>query len=125
MPIQTNLALETAFFHVPLPATADDVERLNACWRLQPPTNDRIGARLGPQGLLLTIEAPVVLVAVNDDYWKELGAIIARTGEPWWDFCAVVVDSEPQARHPHAHALSVYRVFANGRCAYLHHEEVE
>ena len=105
MPIQTNLAIETAFFHVPIPATPAQVRRLNAIWRRQPPGNGRIVARHTARGLILTVTQPVVLVAVAEAYWRELGRLIKRTGEPWWDICAIVTDSAPVRKKPHAHAL--------------------
>ena len=85
MPIQTNFAIETAFFHVPIPATRAQVRRLNSIWRKQPPRNGRIVARYVARGLILEAAKPVVLLAVADQYWRELGQLIKQTGEPWWD----------------------------------------
>lgn len=125
MPIQTNLAVETDLFHVPLPATAEDVQGLNECWERQPPTNGRIVATMAPGGLMLRITAPVVMIAVSEEYWREFGRLIARTGEAWWDLCTTILDSEPQRDHPHAHALSIYRVTVGGELRFLHHEDLE
>jgi hypothetical protein len=125
MPIQTNLAIETAFFHVPIPATPAQVRRLNALWRHQPPRHGRILAKHTAQGLILKVTEPVVLLAVAEDYWRELGRLIKRTGEPWWDFCAIVTDSEPSRKKPYAHALSLYRITAKGEMHYLHSDTPE
>ncbi len=125
MPIQTNLALETGFFHVPIPATRAAVRKVNTLWKRQPPRNGRIVARHTKQGMFLEVTEPVVLVGVTDAYWRAIGRLVKRTGEPWWDFCAVVLDSEPQPRKPHAHALSLYRITAKGRLNYLVSEEPE
>ncbi len=125
MPIQTNLAIETAFFHVPIPATRAQVRRLNAIWQRQPPRNGRIVAKHAARGLTLTVVKPVVLVAVAENYWRELGRLIRRTGEPWWDLCAIVTDSKPVRKKPHAHALSLYRITAKGEMQYLHSDTPE
>ena len=125
MPIQTNLAIETAFFHVPIPATRTQVRRLNALWQRQLPRNGRIVAEHTARGLILTVTEPVVLVAVAEVYWRELGRLIKRTGEPWWDICAIVTDSEPVRKKPHAHALSLYRITAKGEMHYLHSDTPE
>lgn len=69
------------------------MRRLNALWQRQPPRNGRIVAKHAAQGLTLTVVKPVVLVAVAEEYWRELGRLIKRTGEPWWDLCAIVTDS--------------------------------
>lgn len=90
MPIQTNLALETALFHVPLPATEAEVQKINTAWNRQPPRNGRIVARHTKQGMILKVTKPVVLVAVTDAYWQAVGRLVKRSGEPWWDICAVV-----------------------------------
>lgn len=123
MPIQTNLAIETEFFHVPLPGTAADAKRLNECWSRVAPKNGRIFAEHTLNGIVLQIAAPLVMIAVADEYWREIGQLIAQTGEPWWDFCATVVNSEPQQHHPHAHALSLHRVTDAGDLRYLHNED--
>ena len=125
MPIQTNLAVETAFFHVPIPATKAEVGRLNAIWDRQPPMNGRIMATHTKWGMVLEITKPVVLVAVADEYWRVIGRLVKRTGEPWWDICAIVTDSEPQPKKPHAHALSLYRITAKGEMHYLHSDTPE
>ncbi|MDP3072358.1 MAG: hypothetical protein Q8N18_18850 [Opitutaceae bacterium] len=125
MPIQTNFAVETAFFHVPIPATAAQVRRLNAIWRRQPPRNGRIVAKHTTRGLKLVIAKPVVLIAVADAYWREIGRLIKRTGEPWWDICAIVTDSKPVMKKPHAHALSLYRITAKGEMQFLHSDTPE
>ena len=125
MPIQTNLALESALYHVPIPATRTDVRRLNDCWKRQPPRNGRIVATHSAQGFTLKVVTPVVMIAVADDYWREIGRLVKRTGEPWWDLCAVVVDSEPQPKKPHAHALSLYRITSKGEMHYLHSDTPE
>ena len=125
MPIQTNLAIETAFFHAPIPATRMQVRRLNAIWQRQPPRNGCIVAHYSARGLILKVIQPVVLLAVAGDYWRELGRLIKRTGEPWWDICAIVTDSEPQKKKPHAHALSLYRITATGEMHYLHSDTPE
>lgn len=125
MPIQTNLAIETVFFHVPIPATPAQVRRLNAVWQRQPQRNGRIVAGFTVRGLVLTVTEPVVLLAVADDYWRALGKLIKRTGEPWWDICAVVTDSKPVLKKPHAHALSLYRITAKGKMHYLHSDTPE
>ena len=120
MPIQTNCALETAFFHVPIPATPAEVRRLNATWNRQPPRNGRIVATRTRRGMILEVTKPVVMVAVADEYWREIGRLVKRTGEPWWDICVIVTDSEPQQKKPHAHALSLCRITAKGEMHYLH-----
>jgi hypothetical protein len=125
MPIQTNLAIETALHHVPIPATKAEVRRLNAIWNRQPPRNGRVCAIHTKRGLMLKISRPVVLLAAPNDYWKLLGRIVKRTGEPWWDICAVIADSEPQRKKPHAHALSLYRITTKGEFQYLHSDTPE
>ena len=75
MPIQTNLALETVFFHVPIPATPAQVRRLNAVWQRQPPRNGRIVAEHTARGLVLTVTEPVVLV--TDEALKDKLALLA------------------------------------------------
>jgi hypothetical protein len=125
MPIQTNFAIETAFFHVPIPATPTQVRRLNAIWQRQPPRNGRIVAKHTARGLTLTVVKPVVLVAVAEDYWRQLGRLIRQTGEPWWDLCAIVTDSKPVRNKEHAHALSLYRITAKGEMQYLHSDTPE
>ena len=125
MPIQTNCALETAFFHMPIPATKTEVRRLNAVWNRQPPKNGRIVATHTKRGMTLKVKKPVVMVAVADEYWRALGRLVKRTGEPWWDICAVVLDSEAQPKKPQAHALSLYRITAQGKLNYLVSEEPE
>lgn len=109
MPIQTNCALETAFFHLPIPATKSEVRRLNAIWNRQPPKNGCIVATHTKRGMILEVTKPVMLVGVTDAYWRVIGRLVKRTGERWWDLCAIVSDSEPQPKKPHAHALSLYR----------------
>ena len=99
MPIQTNLAIETAFFLLPIPATPAQVRRLNGIWRRQPPRHGRIVAEHTARGLILTVAEPVVLLAVAENYWRELGRLIKRTGEPWWDF-AVPSHSARANRRP-------------------------
>ncbi len=125
MPIQTNLAIETAFFHVPIPATAAQVRRLNALWQRKPLRNGRVVAKHTARGLILTVTKPVVLLAVAEEYWRALGRLIRRTGEPWWDICAIVTDSEPLPKKPHAHALSLFRITAEGEFHYLHSDTPE
>ena len=125
MPIQTNFAIETAFFHVPIPATRTHVRRLNAMWQRQPPRNGRIVAQHTSRGLILKVTKPVVLLAVAEGYWRELGRLIKRTGEPWWDICAIVSDSKPQKKKPHAHALALHRITAKGEMHYLHSDTPE
>ena len=125
MPIQTNLALETGFFHVPIPATKDEVRKINTLWKLQPPRNGRIVARHTKQGMILEVTKPLVLVGVTDTYWRAIGRLVKRTGEPWWDICAIVLDSEVQSKKPHAHALSLYRITAKGEMHYLHSDTPE
>ncbi len=125
MPIQTNCALETAFFHVPIPATKMEVRRLNAILNRQPPRNGRIVATHTKRGMILRVAKPVVLLAVADEYWRAFGRLVKRTGERWWDICAIVDDSEPQPKKPHAHALSLYRVTAKGKMHYLHSDTPE
>jgi hypothetical protein len=125
MPIQTNLAVETDLYHVPIPASQADVNRLNACWERQPPKNGRIVAEHTAVGLVLHIKAPVLMLAVSEEYWKEIGRLVRQTGEPWWDFCAAIKDFEPRPDRPHAHALSIYRITPEGELHYLHHEMPE
>ena len=125
MPIQTNFAIETAFFHVPIPATQADVRRLNAIWQRYPLRKGRIAAYYVSRSVILKVVKPVVLLAIADQYWRELGRLIKRTGEPWWDICAIVADSEPQEKKPQAHALSLYRITARGEMHYLHSDTPE
>ena len=125
MPIQTNFAVETTLFHVPIPATKAQVRQLNDCWQRQPPRNGRIVAKHTAHGLVLKVTAPVVMVAVADEYWRELGRLVKRTGEPWWDICAIITDSKPPDKKPHAHALSLYRITAKGEMYYLHSDPPE
>jgi hypothetical protein len=125
MPIQTNFAVETAFFHVPIPATKSEVRQLNAIWNRQPPKNGRIVAKHTKQGMILEAAKPVVMVAVADEYWRAIGRLVKRTREPWWDLCAIVLDSEVQSKKPQAHALSLYRITAKGKLNYLVSEEPE
>lgn len=125
MPIQTNFAVETALYHLPIPATKIEVRRLNAIWNRQPPRNGRLTALHTKRGLMLRIAKPVLLLAAPDGYWKLLGRLVKRTGEPWWDISAVIADSEPQPRKPHAHALSLYRITAKGEFQYLYSDTPE
>lgn len=125
MPIQTNLAIETAFFHEPIPATASQVRRLNALWQRKPLRRGLIVARHTARGLVLTVAQPIVLPAVAEEYWRALGRLIRRSGEPWWDICAIVTDSEPLPKKPHAHALSLFRLTAEGEFHYLHSDTSE
>ena len=125
MPIQTNFAVETALHHVAIPATKEEVRQLNAIWNRQPPRNGRLTAMHTKRGLVLKITKPVVLLAAPDGYWKLLGRLVKRTGEPWWDICAVITDSEPQRKEPHAHALSLYRVTTKGEFQYLYSDTPE
>ena len=125
MPIQTNFAVETALFHVPIPATKAEVRRLSAIWKRQPPKNGRLVATHTKPGMILKVTKPVVMVAVADGYWSEIGRLVKRTGEPWWDLCAIVSDSEPQRKKPHAHALSLYRITAKGEMHHLHSDTPE
>ena len=87
--------------------------------------NGRLTALHTKRGLVLKITKPVVMLAAPDGYWKLLGRLVKRTGEPWWDICAVIADSEPQRRKPHAHALSLYRITAKGEFQYLHSDTLE
>ena len=75
--------------------------------------------------MILVVAKPVVLVGVTDAYWRAIGRLAKRAGEPWWDICAVVLDSEPQPKQPQAHALSLYRITARGKLNYLVSEEPE
>jgi hypothetical protein len=54
---------------------------------------------------------------------KALGALVAKTKEPWWDFCELVADLKPKRSHSEAHALSIWRVTRTGELKYLHYED--
>lgn len=123
MPIQTNFAVEVGFFHIPIPATRADVRKLNACWKRHPLKSGSIRAKHTKQGLILQAVKPFVMVAVADEYWREIGRLVKRANESWWDICVVVLDSEPSAKTPHAHALSLCRITAKGELNYLVSEE--
>jgi len=123
MPIRSNFAANVRLFHVPIPGTAEDVASLNACWEAYPLLNGRMTALFEGGEIRLEIVRRFPLEAVDDRYWKTLGQIIARTGEPWWDLCSIVVDHAPIAGHPQAHALSLSRVHADGRMTCLMSEE--
>lgn len=123
MPIQTNLAQCVQLHHVPLPGDAADAAALNAAFEREGLKRGRLEAVPGSGGILFVIRVPLPLEALGDDFWREVGKRVARTGEPGWDFCATDVDYEPLPAHPHAHALSLYRVTKDGELAYLHHEE--
>jgi hypothetical protein len=123
VPIQTNLAQCIHLHHVPLPGDAADATALNAAFEREGLRRGRLEAVPGNGGILLVIRVPLPLEALGDDFWREVGKLVARTGEPWWDFCATIVDHEPLPAHPLAHALSLYRVTMDRKLAYLHHEE--
>ena len=125
MPIRTNLALEKIVHHEPIPASKLDVRAVNELWKRLQLRRCNIVARHSRRGLVLSTREPIVLLAVDDAYWGKIGRLIKRTGEPWWDFCALVIDSEPRRKHPHAHALSLWRVTAKGELLWLSSEPPE
>lgn len=73
--------------------------------------------------IILQLAHPLPIEVVGEGFWKMVGSLIARTKEPWWDFCDLSVDWKPQRSHPHAHAWGVWRVTRKGELRYLHYED--
>ena len=122
MPIQTSFADCVDLHHVPLPGGVADADALNAAFARSRLKRGRLHAAASNGAITLSIQAPFPLEALSENYGKKIGRLVAATGEPWWDFCATVVDHQPVVSHPHAHALSLYRVTDRGELQCLHHE---
>ena len=128
MPIKTNLAVCTQLFHVPIPYLPQDMGKIkDACKNigiLRGKITPKFSKTKTSHIVSFQIEAPTVLEAIEDGnpFWKTLGKLIKTTKEPWWDLCAVIKDNTPRKN---AHALSIYRVRANGTVQYLLSEEPE
>ena len=120
MPIETNFALTTGVYHKPLPATKAEHRHLQKALQSHP---NRLGARYDKGCIVLEPEAAFIPEAVPEEVWQVLGKIIQKAMQPWWDFCMLVADSKPQAASPHAHALSLIRVYPDGSMAYLWSED--
>ena len=125
MPIQTNFAVCAEIFHVPLPGGEVAAAALNTAFDREGLRRARLRAAAGKDGIVLTIQEPFPLEALGDNFWAEVGKLVAATGEPWWDFCTSVVDHEAQPTHPHAHALSLYRVTKEGKLRCLLSEDAD
>ena len=132
MPIQTNCAHAIYIMHVPLPCSIEDAELLHCAF-----INERLrkgslgisslkdsffqGRFCAGERVVLQIEEPFPIEVISDKFWSALGRVIAKTKEPWWDFCQVVEDFKPKKSRPDAHALSAWRVMPTGelRCLLL------
>jgi hypothetical protein len=130
MPIQTNCAQAIRLFHVPLPGSDRDVARLRAAFKKQELRNAKLAFLFAKDPLvhgriyvggriMFQIAKPFPLEVLDERFWKEVGKLIARTKEPWWDFCEITTDWKPKKYHPHAHALSIWRVTRKGELRYL------
>lgn len=136
MPIQTNCCQSIAIFHVPLPGSARDAQRLRRAFAAAKLKKGKLavtavknpiahGKIYRGERILLQIAKPLPLEVIGDRFWKIVGSLVARTKEPWWDFCDLGVDWKPKRSHPHAHALSVWRVSRKGELSYLHYEDID
>lgn len=127
MPIETNFAQETLVYHHPIPCT---FARMCTLEVLKPPhlTLRHLGGELH-----IRSNRPHVLLFQEGPFTAYLGQLIHAAGQPWWDFCLLVEDNRAYAAMhspqtvipPHAHALSLLRVHANGHASYLHAESPE
>ena len=136
MPIQTNCAQAISLCHVPLPGTKRDAQRLRRAFERQQLKKGRLGviAVKDPimhgkvyrgERIILQIAHPLPLEVIDERFWKVVGSLVARTKEPWWDFCDLCVDWKPKRSHPHAHAWGVWRVTRKGELKYLFYEDPE
>lgn len=134
MPIQTNCAQAIRLFHVPLPGSAKDAKRLRRAFKEEKLRNGKIavssaknpvvhGQVYRGMRIILQIARPFPVEALSERFWKEIGALVAKTKEPWWDFCELVTDWKPGRSHPEAHALSIWRVTNKGELKCLHYED--
>jgi hypothetical protein len=134
MPIQTNCAQAIYIIHVPLPCSTADAELLRCAF-----INERLvkgslsfscvkdslvqGRFYAGERLVIQIGAPFPIEVISDKFWRLLGRVIAKTKEPWWDFCEVVEDFKPKKNRPDAHAMSAWRVTRKGEFRYLFIED--
>ena len=132
MPIQTNFAHAIYIIHVPLPCTSEDAELLRCTFG-----NERLlkgnlvfscakdsafqGRLYAGERVIIQIGEPFPIEVISEKFWSVLGRVIAKTKEPWWDFCQVVEDFKPVKSRPDAHAMSAWRVTRKGefRCLFL------
>jgi hypothetical protein len=136
MPIQTNCCQSIAIFHAPLPGSAKDAQRLRRAFAAAKLKKGKLaviavkdpivhGKIYRGERIILQIANPLPLEVIGDHFWKIIGALIARTKEPWGDFCDLGVDWKFTRSHPHAHALSIWRVTRKGELKYLHYEDID
>jgi hypothetical protein len=136
MPIETNCAQAIALFHVPLPGSSQDAQRLRRAFENEKLKKGKIaviavkdpiahGRVYRGDRIILQIASPLPIEVVGEPFWKIVGSLFARTKEPWWDFCDLSVDWKPKRSHPHAHAWGVWRVTRRGELKYLHYEDPE
>ena len=134
MPIQTNCAQAIYIMHVPLPCSPEDADLLRCAF-----INERLrkgsvsvsclkdsflqGRFYAGERIVLQIEDPLPIEVISDKFWSVLGRVIAKTKEPWWDFCQVVEDFKPKKNRPDAHALSAWRVMHTGELRFLFIED--
>jgi hypothetical protein len=136
MPIQTNFCQSIAIFHLPLPGSVSDAQRLRRAFATEKLKRGKLavlsvknpiihGKVYRGQRIILQIANPLPLEVIGDRFWKIIGTLVAKTKEPWWDFCDLGVDWKPKRSHPHAHALSIWRVTREGKLKYLHYEDID
>lgn len=132
MPIQTNCAQAISIFHTPLPGILKDVEKLRrafAAEKLRKGKLDFVDAKnplvhgriYKGNRIIIQIADPLPIEVIGPKFWEELGRVIAKTKEPWWDFGQIVEDWKPKKSRPEAHALSAWRVTRKDefRCLFL------
>jgi hypothetical protein len=135
MPIQTNFAQAIGLFHVPLPGSAKDAERLRRAFDDQKLKRGKLsvlsakdpavcGKTYRGERIILQIAQPFPIEVIDDPFWRNIGTLVARTKEPWWDFCVLCIDWKPVRSHPHAHALAIWRVSRKGELKYLHYGDL-
>lgn len=131
MPITLNFATEKLVWHVPVPLPQQHEVRERLYTRLKDACPTGIQLTRTPEDMLKLRSGKLRLPAGSDTFWQALGSVIAYTREPWWDFVILVEDDriylekkgiETGKAYPHAHALSLYRVTAEGEGIYLHVE---
>lgn len=134
MPIQTNCAQAIRLFHVPIPGTEKDAERLRKAFEAENLKMGKLeiisvkdplmhGRKHKGDRIIIQIINPLPLEVIGPAFWKIVGKLISKTKEPWWDFCDLVTDWKPKRSHPHAHSLGIWRVTKKGDLKYLYYED--